>query len=88
MAKRRKRVSKKRKQVRRRFLLAFLAAIIASSAYLVLRKKETSVAHYIVLTKEGSVPLYQDLGHQTSYKLERGTPLIVEKEVRSLVCFR
>ena len=30
------------------------------------------------------MPLYQDLGHQTSYKLERGTPLIVEKEVRSL----
>ena len=84
MAKRRKRVSKKRKQVRRRFLLAFLAAIIVSSAYLVLRKKETSVNHYIVLTKEGSVSLFDDLGHQTSYKLERGTPLIVEKEVRSL----
>ena len=83
MAKRRKKVSKKRKQVRKRFLLAFLAAIIASSAYLVLRKKETSVNHYIVLTKEGSVSLFNDLGHQALYRLERGTPLIVEKEVRS-----
>ncbi len=83
MAKRRKRVSKKRRQVRKRFLLAFLAAIIASSAYLVLRKKETSVNHYIVLTKEGSVSLFNDLGHQALYRLERGTSLIVEKEVRS-----
>lgn len=83
MAKRRKRVSKRRKQVRKRFLLAFLAAIIASGAYLFLRKEETSVAHYIVLTKAGRVNLYDALGHQARYKLERGTPLIVVKEVRS-----